>query len=100
MGPPSRRNCEFDAPKTLPAQNDNNPGPHQLGPSPVTRLRHAGAWGVPPGGGAWIIAGSPEMASPRLDNRTDFIVFPHVLADKDGERLVAMVKATFECASP
>jgi hypothetical protein len=40
------------------------------------------------------------MASPRLDNRTDFIVFPHVLADKDGEKLVAMVKATFECASP
>jgi hypothetical protein len=40
------------------------------------------------------------MASPRLDNRTDFAVFPHVLMDRDGEKLVAMVKATFECSSP
>jgi hypothetical protein len=39
------------------------------------------------------------MASPRLDNRTDFIVFPHVLMDRDGEKLVTMVKATFESAS-
>jgi hypothetical protein len=43
----------------------------------------------------------PElMPSPRLDNRTDFVVFPHILMDRDGERLVTMVKATFECASP
>jgi hypothetical protein len=40
------------------------------------------------------------MASPRLDNRTDFAVFPHILMDRDGEKLVTMVKATFECASP
>jgi hypothetical protein len=40
------------------------------------------------------------MASPRLDNRTDFIVFPHLLMDRDGEKLVTMVKATFECPSP
>src|ERR1700733_3200872 len=40
------------------------------------------------------------MASPRLDNRTDFVVFPHVLVDRDGERLVTMVKATFVCGSP
>ena len=40
------------------------------------------------------------MASPRLDNRTDFVVFPHVLVDRDGEKLVTMVKATFECTSP
>jgi len=39
------------------------------------------------------------MASPRVDNRTDFAVFPHVMADRDGEKLVTMVKATFECAS-
>ena len=39
------------------------------------------------------------MASPRLDNRTDFIVFPHVLMDRDGEKLVTMVKATFESPS-
>jgi hypothetical protein len=40
------------------------------------------------------------MPSPRLDNRTEFAVFPHVLMDKDGERLVTMVKATFESPSP
>jgi hypothetical protein len=40
------------------------------------------------------------MASPQLDNRTDFIVFPHVLMDRDGEKLVTMVKATFETANP
>jgi len=39
------------------------------------------------------------MARPHLDNRTDFIVFPHVLMDRDGEKLVTMVKATFECPS-
>jgi hypothetical protein len=36
------------------------------------------------------------MAKPRLDNRTDFAVFPQVLVDRDGEKLVTMVKATFE----
>jgi hypothetical protein len=39
------------------------------------------------------------MARPRLDNRTDFVVFPHILVDRDGDKLVTMVKATFECAS-
>jgi hypothetical protein len=37
-----------------------------------------------------------QMAKPRLDNRTDFAVFPQVLVDRDGEKLVTMVKATFE----
>ena len=40
------------------------------------------------------------MPKPRVDNRTDFAVFPQVLVDKDGERLVTMVKATFEAESP
>jgi hypothetical protein len=40
------------------------------------------------------------MAPPRLDNRTDFIAFPHVLVDRDGEKRVTMVKATFRCAGP
>jgi hypothetical protein len=39
------------------------------------------------------------MPQPRIDNRTDFVVFPHMLFDRDGEKLVTMVKATFECAS-
>ncbi len=40
------------------------------------------------------------MARPRVDNRTDFVVFPHVLIDRDDEKLVTMVKATFETPSP
>jgi hypothetical protein len=40
------------------------------------------------------------MARPRVDNRTDFVVFPHVLIDRDEEKLVTMVKATFEAPSP
>lgn len=36
------------------------------------------------------------MDAPDLDNRTDFVVHPQVLADRDGERLVVVVKATFE----
>lgn len=36
------------------------------------------------------------MDSPPLDNRTEFAVHPQVLLDRDGERLVAIVKATFE----
>ncbi|MGH7297468.1 MAG: DUF2169 family type VI secretion system accessory protein [Polyangiaceae bacterium] len=40
------------------------------------------------------------MPKPRVDNRTDFVVFPQVLVDRDGEKLVAMVKATFESESP
>jgi hypothetical protein len=39
------------------------------------------------------------MAKPRVDNRTDFVVFPQVLYDRDGEQLVTMVKATFESPS-
>jgi len=39
------------------------------------------------------------MPQPRVDNRTDFAVFPHVMVDREGEKLVTMVKATFECAS-
>ncbi|HTJ82233.1 MAG TPA: DUF2169 domain-containing protein [Polyangiaceae bacterium] len=38
------------------------------------------------------------MASPRVDNDTDFIVEPHLLVDKDGERIAAIAKATFELA--
>jgi hypothetical protein len=37
------------------------------------------------------------MPEPRLDNRTDFAVVSRVLLDSDGEKLVTMVKATFEC---
>ena len=36
------------------------------------------------------------MDQPRVDNQTDFVVHPQVLCDKDGERLVAILKATFE----
>lgn len=36
------------------------------------------------------------MDQPPLDNKTDFAVHPQVLLDKDGEKLVAIVKATFE----
>ncbi len=35
---------------------------------------------------------------PAIENDTDFVVDPHVLADKDGEKLCAIVKATFELA--
>jgi hypothetical protein len=33
---------------------------------------------------------------PQVDNRTDFAVHPQLLLDKDGEKLVAVVKASFE----
>jgi hypothetical protein len=36
------------------------------------------------------------MDQPRVDNRTDFVVHPQLVLDTDGERLVAVVKATFE----
>jgi hypothetical protein len=36
------------------------------------------------------------MAIPALDNKTDFEVHPQMLLDRDGEKLVAIVKATFE----
>lgn len=36
------------------------------------------------------------MDAPELDNRTELAVVPQVLADRDGERLVVIVKATFE----
>jgi hypothetical protein len=36
------------------------------------------------------------MDQPPLDNRTDFIAHPQLLLDRDGEKLVAIVKATFE----
>ncbi len=44
--------------------------------------------------GAWY---KPEAAvdQPPLDNQTDFIAHPQLLLDKDGEKLVAMVKATW-----
>jgi hypothetical protein len=35
------------------------------------------------------------MDQPPVDNTTDFVVHPQLLVDKDGERLVAIVKATF-----
>ena len=38
----------------------------------------------------------PGMDAPDLDNRTEYVVHPQVLADRDGERLVVVVKATFE----
>ena len=33
---------------------------------------------------------------PKVDNKTDFFVHPQLLLDKDGEKLVTIVKATFE----
>jgi len=36
------------------------------------------------------------MDSPPVDNLTDFQVHPQQMVDKDGEKLVAIVKATFE----
>src|SRR5262245_23822184 len=33
---------------------------------------------------------------PAVDNKTDFFVHPQLMLDKDGERLVTIVKATFE----
>src|SRR5262249_30328324 len=36
------------------------------------------------------------MAIPALDNRTDFVVHPQMLLDREGEKLAAIVKATFE----
>ncbi len=33
---------------------------------------------------------------PAVDNNTDFFVHPQILLDKDGEKLVVIVKATFE----
>ncbi len=35
------------------------------------------------------------MDQPPVDNTTDFVVHPQLLVDKDGEKLVAIVKATF-----
>jgi hypothetical protein len=36
------------------------------------------------------------MDQPPLDNPTDFIAHPQVLVDRDGEKLVTIVKATFQ----
>jgi hypothetical protein len=36
------------------------------------------------------------VTSPRVHNETDFVAEPHVLLDRDGEKLCAIVKATFE----
>lgn len=36
------------------------------------------------------------MTQPRVDNETDFIAAPHLLVDKDGEKLAVIVKATIE----
>jgi hypothetical protein len=36
------------------------------------------------------------MDQPPLDNRTDFAAHPQLLLDRDGEKLVTIVKATFE----
>jgi hypothetical protein len=38
------------------------------------------------------------MSTPKIENETDFVVEPHLLVDKDGEKLAAIVKATFELA--
>lgn len=39
------------------------------------------------------------MDQPPLDNRTDFVAHPQPLVDRDGERLVVIVKATLELAA-
>ena len=40
------------------------------------------------------------MDQPPLDNRTEFAVHPQLMLDRDGEKLVAMVKASFEMTDP
>jgi hypothetical protein len=35
------------------------------------------------------------MSQPPIDNRTDFVAHPQMFVDKDGEKLVTIVKATF-----
>src|SRR5215469_4184397 len=40
------------------------------------------------------------MDQPPQDNQTDFKVHPQLLVDKDGEKLLAVVKATFEVPGP
>jgi hypothetical protein len=40
------------------------------------------------------------MDQPPLDNKTEFAVHPQLLLDRDGEKLVAMVKASFELVDP
>jgi hypothetical protein len=40
------------------------------------------------------------MDQPPHDNQTDFKVHPQLFVDKDGEKLVAVVKATFEVEAP
>ncbi len=39
------------------------------------------------------------MSQPPLDNQTDFVVEPLLLLDRDGEKLVVMVKSTWELLS-
>jgi hypothetical protein len=36
------------------------------------------------------------MTLPRVENQTDFIAEPHLLVDKDGEKLCVVIKATLE----
>ena len=36
------------------------------------------------------------MDQPSVDNRTEYVVHPQLLVDREGERLVTLVKATFE----
>ena len=38
----------------------------------------------------------PFVSQPPVDNRTEFAVFPQLLLDRDGEKLVTIVKATYE----
>lgn len=38
----------------------------------------------------------PGVDQPPIDNRTDFVVHPQLLLDREGERLVVIVKATYE----
>ncbi len=40
------------------------------------------------------------MDQPPVDNTTEFAVHPQLLLDKDGEKLAAIVKATFEVPAP
>ena len=35
------------------------------------------------------------MDQPPIDNPTDFVAHPQLILDKDGERLITIVKATF-----
>src|SRR5262245_3789268 len=47
-------------------------------------------------GAARILNTTRRMHQPSLDNKTDFAAHPQILLDAESEKLVTIVKATFE----